>query len=54
MKVKWGQTQNSLTAASPGPAALKPHTARRLRGAAIALVGVLMTGCRLDMHIQPK
>jgi Cytochrome C oxidase, cbb3-type, subunit III len=39
---------------SPAPAALQVRTLTALRWAAIALVGVLMTGCRLDMHIQPK
>ena len=58
MKAKWGQAQHFLRAASPGlssrPAELKSHAARGFRWAAIALAGVLMTGCRLDMHIQPK
>lgn len=30
------------------------RSAMALRVAAIALLGVLMAGCRLDMHIQPK
>jgi mono/diheme cytochrome c family protein len=38
----------------PGPAVLRTRPATALRWAAIALVGVLMAGCRLDMHIQPK
>lgn len=58
MKAKRGQTQHFLTAASVGPssklARLKSGSTHGLRWAAIALVGVLMTGCRLDMHIQPK
>lgn len=33
---------------------MKSHAARGFGWAAIALAGVLMTGCRLDMHIQPK
>ncbi len=58
MKAKRGQTRHLLTAASsvsaPSASVLQVRTGTALRWAAIALVGVLMTGCRLDMHIQPK
>ncbi|HXH49433.1 MAG TPA: cytochrome c [Terriglobia bacterium] len=58
MKAKRGQAQHLLAAASsvlfPWPAVSRTRPATALRWAAIALVGVLMAGCRLDMHIQPK
>jgi Cytochrome C oxidase, cbb3-type, subunit III len=58
LKAKRGQTQHLLTTASPlsscRPTNLKARPAVALRWAAIALLGVMMTGCRLDMHIQPK
>jgi mono/diheme cytochrome c family protein len=38
----------------PAPAVPRTRPATALRWAALALAGVLMTGCRLDMHIQPK
>lgn len=58
MKAKRGQKERLLPAASS--AALKTPVARRgryataLRWAPVVLLGVLMTGCRLDMHIEPK
>ena len=58
MKAKRGQTQLLPTAASSaasrGAKDVNVRSATALRWAAIAIVGVLMTGCRLDMHIQPK
>ena len=36
------------------PTGRRTRPATALRWAAIACLGVLMTGCRLDMHIQPK
>ena len=58
MKAKRGQTQTLKAATSAASsfrlAAQKRWTAAALRWSAIALAGVVMTGCRLDMHIQPK
>ncbi|HZT68135.1 MAG TPA: cytochrome c [Terriglobia bacterium] len=58
MKAKRGQTQHSTAAssiaASLGPAGCRIRPAAALRWASVALLGLLMTGCRLDMHIQPK
>ena len=58
MKAKRGQIQHLLTAASPvasrRAADFKARPSVALRWATIALVGIVMTGCRLDMHIQPK
>ena len=58
MKVKRGQRQYSLTAASSTsfhrPVARRRNPAMALQWATIAFLGVLMAGCRLDMHIQPK
>ena len=31
-----------------------PRSKQGLRWAGLILCGALMTGCRLDMHIQPK
>ncbi len=58
MKAKRGQIESLLTAASPAssfrPAVQKRWLPATLRWSTIALAGILLTGCRLDMHIQPK
>jgi cytochrome c553 len=58
LKAKRGQTQfstaASLMAVFCSPAGRSVRLGAGLRWASIALVGLLMTGCRLDMHIQPK
>lgn len=58
MKANRGQRQHVTTAASsvsfPGSFITQTRTGTALRWAAIAMVGVLMAGCRLDMHVEPK
>ena len=58
MKAKRGRTQLLQTtaswASSHGTTGLNARSSLALRWAAIALAGIVMTGCRLDMHIQPK
>ena len=58
MKAKRGQRQPllpaALSASCGGPIGRGMRLAPALRWAMIASLGVLMTGCRLDMHIQPK
>ena len=58
MKANRGQTHHLFSAASSAASRTATGSTRRpaaaLRWAIIALTGVVMTGCRLDMHIQPK
>lgn len=58
MKANRGQAQHVTTAASPASIPVPFAIERRSRAAwqwtAVALLTLLMTSCRLDMHIQPK
>lgn len=58
MKANRGQAQHVIRAASsasvPGAFPIDSRARTALQWTAVALLAVLMTGCRLDMHIQPK
>lgn len=58
MKANRGRTQHGLTPASSvsvsSPFQIQRRARAALRWAAIGLAAVVMAGCRLDMHIQPK